>query len=55
MTNLHDNAILDQERASAVARLQAIVDDALAGGISDQTFDEIIEEVRAEMDDRQSA
>ena len=45
----------EHERASAVAELQAIVDDALASGISDQTFEEIIEEVRAEMDANQSA
>jgi antitoxin ParD1/3/4 len=45
----------DQERAKAIAELQHIVDEGLASGVSDQSFDEIIAAARAEADARELA
>lgn len=38
----------DQERAAKTAQLQALITDALASGVSEKSFDEIIEEARRE-------
>lgn len=37
----------DEERTQAIARLQSIVDDAIASGVSEKTVDQIFEESRA--------
>ena len=37
----------DKERAKAIAKLQKVVDDALASGISDRSWDEIMTVARA--------
>ena len=42
----------DQERAAAIAELQAIVDDAIAGGESERTLEQILAEARADCDAR---
>jgi antitoxin ParD1/3/4 len=39
----------DQERADKIAAMQRLIDEGLASGVSEQTFDEIIEEVRSEV------
>jgi antitoxin ParD1/3/4 len=39
----------DQERADKIAAMQKLIDEGLASGVSEQTFDEIIEEVRSEV------
>lgn len=45
----------DQERAVAIAELQALIDEGIASGVSGKTFDEIIAEARAEADAREPA
>lgn len=42
----------EQDRLEALKELQAMVDDALASGISDQTFDAIVADATAEADRR---
>lgn len=36
----------DQERAAALARMQALITEGLESGVSDQSLDEVIEEAR---------
>jgi antitoxin ParD1/3/4 len=36
----------DQERARKIARMQALVTDALASGVSERSMDDIVEEAR---------
>ena len=38
----------DQERAASIAELQALIDEGIASGVSESTFDEIIAEARAQ-------
>lgn len=40
-----------EERAVAIAELQALIDEGLASGISTRTFDEIIEDARQLLED----
>ena len=40
----------DQDRAEAIAELQALIDEGIASGVSDQSFDEIIAEARSQAD-----
>lgn len=42
----------EQDRLEALKELQVLVDDALASGITDQTFDEIIADATAAADHR---
>lgn len=37
----------DQERATAIAELQALIDEGIASGVSTRTFEEIMSEARA--------
>ena len=37
----------DQERQSAIARLQTLIDEGFASGMSSRTFEEIIADARA--------
>lgn len=37
----------DQERAAKIAHMQKLVDEAIASGVSDLTFDQVIERARA--------
>jgi antitoxin ParD1/3/4 len=37
----------DQERATAITELQALIDEGIASGVSTRTFEEIISEARA--------
>lgn len=39
----------DQIKAQKIANMQRLIDEGRASGISDQTFDEIIAEARAEL------
>jgi len=38
----------DQERADKIAAMQRLVDEGMASGVSEQSFDEIIAEARSE-------
>lgn len=40
----------DQERAAAIAEFQQLIDEGLASGISNQSFDEIVAVARAQAD-----
>jgi antitoxin ParD1/3/4 len=40
----------DQERAASIAELQALIDEGIASGVSDRTFDEVVTEARAQAD-----
>nr|WP_295469884.1 type II toxin-antitoxin system ParD family antitoxin [Mesorhizobium sp.] len=37
----------DQEREAKIAHMQKLVDEAIASGVSDLTFDQVIERARA--------
>ena len=37
----------DQDRAAKIAHMQKLIDEARAGGISDLTFDQVIDRARA--------
>lgn len=41
----------DQDRAAKIAHIQALVDEARAGGISELSFDDVIERARAKARD----
>lgn len=41
----------DQDRAAKIANMQALVDEARVGGISDLSFDDVIERARAKARD----
>jgi antitoxin ParD1/3/4 len=40
----------DQERAASIAELQALIDEGIASGVSERTFDEVVTEARAQAD-----
>jgi antitoxin ParD1/3/4 len=41
----------DQDRAAKIAHMQVLVDEARAGGISELSFDDVIERARAKVRD----
>lgn len=41
----------DQDRAAKIANMQVLVDEARAGGISELSFDDVIERARAKVRD----
>lgn len=40
----------DQERAASIAELQALIDEGIASGVSELSFDDIVAEARAQAD-----
>ncbi len=45
----------DQERAVAIAELQALIDEGIASGVSDMNMDEIFEEAMRQFERTQTA
>lgn len=44
---LRDLIRKDQERAEKIARMQSLIDEGLASGVSDKSFEELLEEFKA--------
>lgn len=49
---MRDLVRIEQSREADLHELQALIDDALASGISDWSFDEIVADAAAEADGR---